>query len=114
MLKDRLEAYGCDVEGTLQRCMNREELYISLLNEFPNDTSFSEIMEAYRSNNIEDLYKGVHSLKGVSGTLGFVSLYEICREMCEMFRTGKSKEALKLIDRMIEVYEDLCRIIGEG
>jgi HPt (histidine-containing phosphotransfer) domain-containing protein len=79
-LKMQLEAHGIDVEGTIKRFSGNESLLIKFLKKFTDDTTFMQLEAAYIENDCEEIFKAVHTLKGIAGNLGMKKLFEICEK----------------------------------
>lgn len=67
-----------DVDLTMRRLSNKKELYLSILDKFIEDgEKFApEIIEAIQSGNLEEAQRGVHTLKGILGSIGANALQE--------------------------------------
>ena len=64
--------------------------------------------------NVEDAFEAAHSLKGVTGNMGFVRLFEVLRDITEVFRAGsldvKPEDVIELnsaFDEVIDVINSL-------
>lgn len=77
-LKERLARCGVPVAETLSRFCGNEELYFRFLRRFPEDPSYGMMEQALKQANYDDAATACHTLKGVSGNLGLVPLYEAC------------------------------------
>lgn len=83
-----LEKKGCDIKGTMDRMLNDEEFYVSLLSEAINDAGFSELGAALSRGDVEGAFEYAYKLKGVLGNMGFTSLYLMTCKMVESLRKG--------------------------
>lgn len=117
------EEYNFDVKGTLNRFMNNETLYLKFLRKFLEDNNYQLLVENYMSNNFEEMFKAVHTLKGVSGNLGLTDLYNKSSEMTNLLRnqngnnTNLDENVKKDLDRLYleicEIYDVTCKAINE-
>ncbi len=78
-LTDKLSRYGVDIEETMARFVQDEELYLDCLNEFKDDASFKNLGIAIENGEFEQAFDCAHTLKGVAGNMGLTPLFEtIC------------------------------------
>lgn len=105
-----LQAAGADVPGTLERFMGNEALYIKFLAKFLDDKTYGQLLEAYSSQNVEELFRAAHTFKGVTGNLGLNMLYDKVVNIVECGRQGEmpSKEEM---DKLGECYKETVDII---
>lgn len=92
-----LDIEGVDVHKGILISGNNEELYTRLVTGFDKQ---------YRGNKLsqippELISQEIHSLKGISGNLGFTSIYKLCKEM-EKYSTENIGILLNNIDDEIE------------
>ena len=76
-------AAGIDYDGALMRFVQKREIYEKYLRKFLDDTHEAEALQAYRAQKLDEMQERVHALKGVSGTLGLVPLYQITAEIVQ-------------------------------
>lgn len=78
-----IELYGIDTDKGLQRLMGKKEEYKDLLLKFAKNQK--ETLETLNTLNTsedkEELYKVLHALKGVSGNVGAVWLFDFIKEL---------------------------------
>lgn len=79
-VQTELEGAGVNVEETLRRFMNNEMLMIKFLRKFVADKHYNEVLPV------------AHTLKGVSGNLGLIKLYEIFSRMCQDCRNDQYED----------------------
>ena len=72
-VQTELEGAGVNVEETLRRFMNNERTLIA-------DKHYNEVLPV------------AHTLKGVSGNLGLIKLYEIFSRMCQDCRNDQYED----------------------
>ena len=64
--------------GKLARFCGNEVLYFRFLRRFPEDPSYGMMELALKQERYADAATACHTLKGVSGNLGLVPLYDAC------------------------------------
>ena len=65
------------------------------------------IKTAADSSNLEKLKFDVHTLKGLCGTIGANSLFEVCKLLNDDIIVGKYDEIVPLANEVVRNYEDL-------
>ncbi len=69
-----LKALGVDIEGTVSRFMDDDEIYVKFLSRFPDEDRITPIKKAIEAGDNDALIKAAHKLKGVSANLGMNEL----------------------------------------
>ncbi|MEF9920142.1 MAG: Hpt domain-containing protein [Erysipelotrichaceae bacterium] len=84
-LMKQLKNYGADIDGIMNRFLEDEALYESCFKTFLKDDSFVKLGEAIEELNYEQAFEYAHTLKGVSGNMGLIPLYDyVCRIVEEL------------------------------
>ena len=86
-LQECYEKMGGDYAEVLSR-LTKEERVEKFMLRFLEDTSFIELCDAKKAGNHEEVFRMIHTLKGVSQNLGFTDLYLASDEMTEAVRGG--------------------------
>lgn len=110
--KDELRKAGVDVDGSIARFSSKEERYIKYLKLFGEDTSFSELLDALTSGDVEEAFEKCHMLKGLVNNLGFACMISDVNEACEILRAGDMEGVLPLLDGVTDSYNDIINIIN--
>lgn len=109
-----MKAIGVDVEGTLSRFVDNDELYTKFLLRFPDEDRMTPIRAAIAARDYDALLAAAHKLKGSSANLGMTKLSEkaavIVRKVRAEEYTGFEADA----DAAAEEYELVCRTIIEN
>ena len=58
------------------------------------------LRNAWASGNIEEMHRAAHSLKGSAGNIGARRLYEVCRQLDDVTKSGNLTGAAPLIDAL--------------
>jgi len=93
---------GVDKEETLRRFSGNTELMERFIKKFPEDTTFNELQEALKAKNWTDIENTAHTLKGVSGNLGFHELYTLSAALVTAIREKNYTEADKLSPQTVD------------
>ena len=70
------------------------------------------IKTAADSSNWEKLKFDVHTLKGLCGTIGASSLFEVCKLLNDDILVGKYDEIVPLANEVVKNYDDLVLYIS--
>lgn len=65
-----LKELDVDIEGTLSRFCDNDELYMKFLLRFPDEDRVTPIKDAVSAQNYDMLLQAAHKLKGTSANLG--------------------------------------------
>jgi HPt (histidine-containing phosphotransfer) domain-containing protein len=60
----------------------------------------ARLRNAWASGNIEEMQRAAHSLKGSAGNIGAQSMFEVCRQLDGLGRSGSLEAAATLIDAL--------------
>ncbi len=110
-LKSELIAVGVDYESALERFMGKENLYQRFLIKFLDDKNFQSLEESLRDKDIEEAFKSAHTIKGLSGNLGFNKLSDTVVPLVEALRAGTLENTDDMFAELKKVYEDICGVI---
>lgn len=86
ILLDKLAVYGMEVELTMERFVQDEELYADCLFGFIQDNEFSLLEQAMAKQDYAAAMDYAHSLKGVVGNLGLEPLFRVVCDLVEALR----------------------------
>lgn len=110
---EKLRAFGVDVNGTLERFIGNEELFIKFILRFPNDEKLIRLRAAIEAKDYEEALTISHSLKGETGNLGINPLYKTFSQMVDDIRAETYTRLEEQYDTAIEYYREICKIIKE-
>lgn len=108
--RELLEQHGFDVEGTMKRFLNNEQLYKKCLKKFLDDDSMDRLKEACEVGNINEAFKAAHTMKGFISNLGMNKLYHLLTPMVEKLREGNvlGQDEIKTLE---DVYREMYELI---
>ena len=72
-----------DVKGSMRRLMNKKDLYLHILNKFILDGEkyANAIFDAFEDGDIKAARMGAHTMKGVLGNIGAVTLLDMVKQL---------------------------------
>ncbi|MCR5521478.1 MAG: Hpt domain-containing protein [Lachnospiraceae bacterium] len=109
-----LDDYGCDTQTALERFLGKEELYMKFIRKFLDDKSFDNLKGFIGASDYENALKSVHTLKGVSGNLGFTALYDVASDMVTKFRAQQDRDAVAEYGKLEQIYTEIYSIIQKN
>ena len=109
-----LKDLGVDIEGTLSRFVDDDEIYTKFLARFPDEDRMTPIREAAEAGDPDALMRTAHKLKGVSANLGMNSLSRKAEKIVSKLRDGVTSGFEPDIEEAAQEYELICRTILEN
>ena len=104
--KTKLESLGVDLEETLERFVDNEELYLRCLGKLIQDKNYNGMFEAISAKDPSAAFDAAHALKGVTANLGLNHLYLEMKEITEVFRAGSLDFDSGNLERIKQDYEE--------
>ena len=111
MDKELLIAANVDYENGKKRFAGNTVLYEKYLQKFKEDTHYQAVKSAFAVGDYETLLKEAHTLKGVSGTLGLLDIYQISSDIVTALRTEKEAEIPEFMNRLRVAYEKIIELL---
>lgn len=93
---EKLENWGCDVDGAMDRFLGETELYHDCLQAVTADGALTELKTALEAGNVKNAFEAAHTLKGVLANLGVTPMYEIVVKLVEPLRSGERRTSALL------------------
>lgn len=114
-LFEELKELGVDVDEGLERVMDDEPLYETLLGMFLDKVNDSSIeMGDFEAESLDELIGRVHTLKGLTGNLAITPLFEGYMQVLDLLRTDHAGEAAKVYERILPVQTAITECIKRG
>lgn len=99
-------------ESMVQR-LRKEERIQKFVLLFLKDQSYETFLHSWEQQNMEEAFRAVHTLKGVSLNLSFDRLFQISDKMTEALRVQNIEEATVLLPELQRSYETHVQVISE-
>ena len=109
--KEILTNAGIQVDEVLARFMENEALLNRFLKKFLEDTTYDQLFLAIKSKNMEQAFQMAHTLKGVSGNLSMISLFQLVSLQTDLLRQNEMEKAIDLMPEVTEAYETVKEAI---
>lgn len=108
----QLQNGGIDQKGAMERFANNIVLYKKYLFKFHTDLNMSNTIDAFAQKDYQQAYFNVHTLKGTSGNLGLVKVFEVTSTISMLLKEGKNQEAEDVLPSLKSAYDDICAFIA--
>ncbi len=109
-----LKELGVDIEGTLSRFVDDDEIYTRFLSRFPDEDRVTAIREAVMAKDNDAILKTAHKLKGVTANLGMDSLSEKAERIVSKIRNNVNDGFEEDLRAVSEEYDLICKTILEN
>jgi len=97
-----LKELGVNVDEGLERVMDDESLYETMLGMFLDKVNTNPIeIQDFDSKDLDKLIERVHILKGLTGNLAMTPLFEGYSKALEFLRTDRAEDAMKEYERLL-------------
>jgi HPt (histidine-containing phosphotransfer) domain-containing protein len=77
----------------------------------------ARLRNAWQAGNIQEVHRAAHSLKGSAGNIGARRLFEVCRQLDDISKSGDLAPAAPFVDALgVEfgkVESEIRRLIGD-
>lgn len=106
-----------EIGGSYEDIINRllsDSLVERFVLEFKEDKTFSQLVNAYESKNIENAFLAVHTLKGICGNLGFPRLEKAAIDLTEDLRKKTFENSFSDYKRVLDEYDSLIKAIDRN
>ncbi len=106
---------GINSKLALKRLNNNKHLYLNILRKFYNNnqTVISEIKKAFAKNSIEETHRMIHTLKGVSGSIGADDIHELSKTVEKNIIEKNFEELNKNIVKLDSAMNELISILAK-
>ena len=111
-LLNKLFSWGADIQTSLERFMDDEELYLGFIKKFPETSQMDKLTQLIIDKDYENAVLEAHTLKGVTGNLGLVPLYEGLTEIINDMRAGNYGIIENKYKSIRDNYNAVCIIIS--
>ena len=103
---EKLENLGCNTAEGLERCLNDESFYLSLVPGAFEKKRYEELEGLIKKADLKAAFDEAHALKGVLSNLAITPLFDCISEITERLRAGDQGDYTALLSRMWEIYSE--------
>jgi HPt (histidine-containing phosphotransfer) domain-containing protein len=83
---------GVDLAGVMRRMADSEATLNSCLKSFLQDPNMDEMKQAIHNQAWKEAFAAAHTLKGIFGNMGFISLSKSASAVVELLRAGNTAD----------------------
>lgn len=88
-----------------------DELVLYFVRQFLSDSSYTELTEAVKNNDVEASFAAAHKLKGLAANLSFSELFAMLAELSDQLRPRTEQADVALVQKIGESYRIILREI---
>lgn len=92
-----------DVDSGLARVRGNKKLFCRMLDLFLEGKEFENLEDSLSSQDLEEIEKYAHAIKGISGNLSLIPLFEISSKLMSEARSGS------LSRQTVESYREILK-----
>ncbi len=95
------------LHGSYKEAQSRlmtDKIIEKFLLKFTADPSMSQLLDAANTNDRKQAFMAAHTLKGVSGNLGFTELQQCASDLTEHLRSGENDIDLVMLEKIKTAY----------
>ena len=89
MNKSILTQAGIEYDKGVERCVGNAGLYESLLARYSEDPRLADAAKWLEQRDYDSLFAYIHEIKGVTGNLSIMRVYNLASELTEILRAKK-------------------------
>jgi len=106
-----LKNAGIDCLAGIRRFAGNTALYEKYLKKFVDDENLSLAKKAMEEKNYEDVLRYIHTLKGITGNLSMIELFDSCAELVTIVRDKDYNRADEIFDKICLINSNICESI---
>lgn len=111
-LLEEMQALGANVQEGMDRVMNDQSLYEMMLGMFVDEVEKDTIsVDDFDKEDLDEVIKRVHTLKGVAGNLSITPLFEGYMETLTLLRAGDAAKAKETFTGILPTQEKVLDCI---
>jgi len=103
-----------DCEKGIARCMGNEALYARLIGRMIDDTNMERACACLEQQDYEGVYARLHELKGVSGNLGMLRVFDLCGVMLRQLKDERYEELPAYMEQLAEAHGAAVSVIQKA
>lgn len=113
-LFDALRELNVDVDGTIERFVGNDDLFVSFAVKFADSDRMPAIYSSYEERNTDNLIMNIHKMKGVAGNLGMTDIFTVTESAVKKLRAGSYDGIYEDILRIEKLYNAVCAAVKEN
>lgn len=110
---DFFTSLSIDETAVMSRFGGSAALLERFLKKFPADPSWPSLCTALEQQDLPEVERAAHTLKGVAGNFGFARLSQACADMVAAVRAGRAQDLPEAFGRAREQYQAIVDKIAQ-
>ena len=110
---DFFTSLSIDQTSVMARFGGSAALLERFLKKFPADPSWPSLCTALEQQDLPEVERAAHTLKGVAANFGFARLSQACADMVAAVRAGRPEDLPEAFGRAKEQYEAILAKIAQ-
>jgi len=106
--------FGIDVELGMSYCLDDEDIYREILEEYVNSAKISELNQFYESKDWHNYQVRIHAVKSTSLTIGAKELSAMALELETACKEGRESDILSGHGPCMSVYQDVLDTVTDA
>lgn len=111
-LEEFYQAVGADYQEILLG-LGKEERIVKYLTKITQEKCIEKITDALGEEKYEEAFRMAHNLKGVSATVGLMTLHKAASDLTESLRHGPVGDVQGLLAATAAEYDKTVGLIGQ-
>ena len=107
---ESLRAFGASVDAGLERCLNKEDFYLKMVNMALADQRFADLEGVLAQKDYDKAFEMCHALKGTTGNVALDPLYNAICEMTELLRDKTDTDYSALYKRILDMRNEILNM----
>ncbi len=110
-LLEELKGLGVDIDEGMDRLMGNTVLYEKMLGTFAKMMRDASVQPDFDNTDYKEIIEKTHAIKGASGNLSIIPVYESYSEIVRLLREDKPEQAKEELKKVIPVQDEIIRCI---
>ena len=112
-IREKLEGVGIDVNDLMERLMGNMTLISRFFKRFPDDASYERMVAGIEKGDVEEAFRGAHSLKGVCANLSMKRFLTVLNPLVDKLREGQLDGVPVMLSAVDEEYRKVVTMIQD-
>lgn len=112
-IREKLEGVGIDVNDLMDRLMGNMTLISRFFKRFPDDASYERMVAGIEKGDVEEAFRGAHSLKGVCANLSMKRFLTVLNPLVDKLREGQLDGVPVMLSSVDEEYRKVVTMIQD-
>lgn len=110
-LLDELKTLGVNIDEATERFMGNVSLYEKMLGKLPDMIEHAGIQPDFDCNDYAGTTEKAHAIKGATGNLSIIPLYEAYTEIVSLLRNSQPEQAKIILQNILPVQNEIIACI---